>query len=261
MALRVCLAGVGRNLTRSRPSAYFSTMSMSRVLYRPASAMSPRIELVQPQNRRLGHRQSGTPGVDELKGIPVAADLLFVSVSRPGTAEHQGPHPLLVHLDPLDTIARHRAFDQGMLSQDLEPLRRLPGVQLLPPDGLAEIRQVPARGGGDRGKRADEALQSVHGWPPAVVGVPVPMVTVYRRAWSALSTFILARVRCSTFCLAMNDHVSISEYLTPNVCRHRWMRLLEPTLSDLGELQSVGPGLASPDTAPSLAFPNSNAAI
>ena len=69
-----------------------------------------------------------------------------------GFAENDGAHALLVDLDSFDAIRRNRAFDQGMLSQSLELLRRLLGEQLLLAQRLRHVGQVPgSRGRNDRG--------------------------------------------------------------------------------------------------------------
>jgi len=112
---------------------------------------------VQLQHRLLGERERGAALVDQRQRVPVTANLLLVAVTQCRLAEDHRGHPGRVDLDALDPVRRHRALDQGVLPQGLEPLRGLPGEELLSPPGFGEIGQIPDRGGG-HGLRADAEL-------------------------------------------------------------------------------------------------------
>ncbi len=82
---------------------------------------------MQGEDRLLAHRKLRALLVDEAERLPGAPHLLLGAVAREGGAEHDGADTSVVHLHALDAVGGHGALDDGVLTQDLEPLGRLPG--------------------------------------------------------------------------------------------------------------------------------------
>src|SRR5439155_14916497 len=100
-------------------------------------------ESVQIADRGLGYRQLGSQLVDQLQGIAVTPDFLFVAVAQVRPAEDDRADTLLVNHDSLDPVGRDRALNQGMLSQNLQHLGRLPREKRLLAPRFAKVGQVP----------------------------------------------------------------------------------------------------------------------
>jgi hypothetical protein len=67
-------------------------------------------------------------------------------------AEDHGADPSLIDLHPLDPIGGDRAFDQSVLTQRLQPLRRLSCEEFLLTAVFGEIVQQPDGGCRDLGR-------------------------------------------------------------------------------------------------------------
>ncbi len=112
----------------------------------------PPTQGVQAFDGVLRYGDMGTIAMDPLQGPAVAAHLFLVAIAEGGLAEDQRAHPGGVHFHAFDPVGRHGAVDQGVLAQALDPLGRLAGEEFLPAQRVAQLGQVPGRGGGHGGQ-------------------------------------------------------------------------------------------------------------
>ena len=101
--------------------------------------------------------------VDELERITVASHFFFVPVAQSGLAKNERSDTRLVHLDAFDAVGGNRAFNQRVLPQHLQLLRRLTSEQFLFAPRLAQISQIPGRPGGNRRRFSSQLAQGHHG--------------------------------------------------------------------------------------------------
>lgn len=99
---------------------------------------------VQPADGLVADREICRVPVDQGQGVAVAPHLLFIPVQEQGTRGHQDlANPFRVDRDPLDSVRRDGALDDRRLTQCLQALWRLLGVERLFAAQLAQIARVP----------------------------------------------------------------------------------------------------------------------
>src|SRR6266508_3431491 len=86
----------------------------------------------------------------------------FVTVAQQRFTEDDRRHPRLVYRDTFDPIGRNRAFDQCVLPEHFELLRRLLSEEFLLAARLAEVGQIPRSGSGDRFGLRGKLLKGLH---------------------------------------------------------------------------------------------------
>jgi len=89
------------------------------------------------------NRELGALLMDQLERVPVTSDLLLVTITQQRPAENNRAYAGLIHSDTLDPVGRNRALNQGVLTQDLESLRRLLREKLLLSPRLAKVGEIP----------------------------------------------------------------------------------------------------------------------
>ena len=70
------------------------------------------------------------------RAIAVAGDFLFIAIFQRRMAKDNGSDSRLVNLDPLDTVRRYGTLRDGVFSECLQALGRLPRKQFLKPWAL-----------------------------------------------------------------------------------------------------------------------------
>src|SRR5206468_12958391 len=100
--------------------------------------------------------------VNEPQRIAITAYFFLVTVAQSRFADNHWHDSILLDGHAFDPVGRDGAFDQRMLPQRLETLRRLQGEELLLPPCLAEISQCPRDRGGHFGLRCGHSPQGHH---------------------------------------------------------------------------------------------------
>ena len=69
--------------------------------------------------------------MNQIQRLPISTNLLFVPILHDASAKDDRADTLVINLDSLDAVGRHRTFDHGIFPKTLKLLRRLPREEFL----------------------------------------------------------------------------------------------------------------------------------
>src|SRR3990172_3752830 len=135
-----CLSGLDSFEAYPLPAVRVSLNNVAVPLFVFSSV--PYVTLCQTMQLKdsfLRNRKTYPLPVDKVKGLPVSPHLLLIPVSQQLFAEYDRLNAAMIHHNAFDPVRGNSALNQRMLPQGLQPLRRLPGEELLLASRLAKI--------------------------------------------------------------------------------------------------------------------------
>lgn len=96
-------------------------------------------QFVKLENGRGVQFDFSVPGVNPGQRFLIAPDFLFITVLKVALAEDYGTHPLLLDFHAFNTVGGHGTFNQCVLREPLQPLRRLASKEILFASVLGQI--------------------------------------------------------------------------------------------------------------------------